>query len=180
MAMSANANLTEVIIQCHQGLDELFLLHQEAVLVGRFDEAIRLLNCFKDLHHLHMGFEDDQLIPKLKGLDDRGRWPASLYTDEHAKVKELMGKTEESLRALGNGQLSNKNLRRKIIALLDQEKTFKGLCEHHQEREEAGILPELDKRTENDWRAGIIGPFINEWNECMERSMVIVNGVDLR
>lgn len=145
-------------------------MHQEAVLLGRFDEAIQLLNCFKELHHLHMDFEDAKLIPKLDGLGDRGRWPASLYTDEHAKVQKLMGKTEDNLRSLGKGQLSNKDSRREIIAFLDKEKTFKGLCEHHQEREEAGMLPELDKQTDTKWRTSIIEPFLKEWNDCMERN----------
>jgi hypothetical protein len=127
-----------------------------------------------------MRFEDDKLIPIFEGIDDRGRWPASLYTSEHAKVRELMGKTEISLQLLSKGQLSNKELRRQIISLLDQEKTFKGLCEHHQEREEAGMLPELDNQTEKRWRAQIIEPFMNAWSNCMERNRIIVNRVDLQ
>ncbi len=177
--MSDNTKLTEAITQCHRGLDEFFLLHQEAVLRGRFDDAIQLLNCFKELHHLHMGFEDEKLIPKLDGLGDRGRWTAALYTDEHAKVQDLMGKTEDNLLSLSKGQLSNKNLRREIIAFLDNEKTFKGLCEHHQEREEAGMFPELDRQTDTKWRASIIEPFLKEWNCCMERNTSIVNEIDL-
>lgn len=177
--MPDNTKLTEVIARCHRELDELFLLHQEAVLLGRFDEAIKLLNCFKELHHLHMGFEDEKLIPKLDELGNRGRWPASLYTDEHAKVRELMEKTEDNLLSLSKGKLSNKDLRREIIAFLDKEKTFKGLCEHHQEREEAGMLPELDKHTDTKWRASIIEPFLKEWDDCMERNMNIVHEIDL-
>jgi hypothetical protein len=176
--MSDNSRLTEVISQCHQELDELFLLHQEAVLLGSFDEAIQLLNCFKELHHLHMGFEDEKLIPKLDTLGTRGRWPASLYTDEHAKVQQLMGTTGDNLLLLSKGQRSDNKLRRDIIAFLDKERTFKSLCEHHQEREEAGMLPELDKQTDIKWRASIIEPFLKDWNDCMERNMNIVNKID--
>jgi len=177
--MPDNSKLTEVIVRCHQELNELFLLHQEAVLLGNFDDAILLMDCFRELHHLHMSFEDESLIPGLDGLGERGRWPASLYRDEHAKVQELMGKTENNLLLLSKGQLSNKALRREIIAFLDREKTFKGLCEHHQEREEAGMLPELDRQTEAKWRASIIEPFLKEWDDCRERIMKIVSGIDL-
>ncbi len=177
--MSDNTKLTEVISQCHQELDELFLLHQEAVLLGRFDDAIQLLNCFKELHQLHMDFEDKKLIPRLDELGNRGRWPASLYTDEHAKVQELMEKTESNLQSLSKGHLTKKDLRREIIAFLDKEKTFKGLCEHHQEREEAGMLPELDKQTDTNWRMSIIEPFLKEWCYCMEHKINIVNGIEL-
>ena len=85
-----------------------------------------------------------------------------------------MGKIEDSLLSLSKDQLSNKDLRREIIAFLDQEKTFKGLCEHHQEREEAGMLPELDRQTDTKWCASVIEPFLKEWNDCMERNMSIV------
>jgi hypothetical protein len=178
LTMLDNTKLTAVVTRCHQELDELFLLHQEAVLLGSFDAAIQLLNCFKELHHLHMGFEDEKLIPKLDTLGNQGRWPASLYTHEHAKVQQLMGKTGDNLLSLSKGQRSNKNLRREIIAFLDTEKTFKGLCEHHQEREEAGMLPELDKQTDIEWRTSVIEPFLKDWNDCKERNMNIVNNID--
>ena len=176
--MADNTQLTEVITECHRGLDELFLLHQEAVLLGQIDDAVRLLDCFAELHHLHMGFEDEKLIPRFAALDYRGRWPASLYSDEHAKVQELLKKTENNLRSLSIGQRSRKALRREIIGFLDNEKTFKGLCEHHQEREESGMLPELDEQTDALWRASIIEPFLKNWTCCMERNMAIVDGID--
>jgi hypothetical protein len=90
-----------------------------------------------------------------------------------------MGKTETRLRSLGKDQLSSKELRRQIIVFLDEEKTFKGLREHHQEREEAGMLLELDNQTGNNWRVSTIKPFMNAWSDCMERNMAIVNGVEL-
>ena len=179
MPESANTSLTEVIARCHHGLDELFLLHQEAVLLGRFDDAIRLLGCFRELHDLHMRLEDEKLIPKLDELPDRGRWPASLYTDEHAKVHELMRKTRNGLLSLSKSRVSGKAPGREIIAFLDQEKTFKGLCEHHQEREESGMLPELDKQTGDKWRAGIIEPFLKEWNDCIRSNSNLATGMDL-
>ncbi len=160
--------MQDVIKECHRALDELFLQHQEAVLTGNFDEAGRLLDGFKEPHHLHMRFEDEVLIPKLAELGDRGRWRASLYTDEHAKIQQLLSKTEVELRYLGRAELSGSALRREIIAFLDDEKTFKGLCEHHQQREETGILPELDEQTDAGWRAAVIEPFLAAWNACKQ------------
>ena len=150
--MLDNTKLTEVIAQCHQELDELFLQHQEAILLEKFDAATQLLSCFKELHELHRGFEDKQLIPTLDGLVNQRLWPASLYTYEHAKIQELLEETEKNLLSLSKSQLSNQDLRREIIVFLDMEKTFKGLCEHHQEREEKGMLPELDKQADEKWR----------------------------
>ncbi|MCP4001893.1 MAG: hypothetical protein GY727_13375 [Gammaproteobacteria bacterium] len=176
--MPDNDKLTEAITLCHQGLDEYFLLHQEAVLLGKFDDASQILNCFKVLHNLHMRFEDELLIPKLTDLGDKGRWPAFLYTAEHAKIQELLEKTTRNLQLLSNKQLEGNSLRRSIIAFLDNEKVFKGVCEHHQEREEAGILPELNKQTDKTWRRSIIKPFLNEWERCMEQNMQVINKID--
>jgi hypothetical protein len=178
--MPNNIRLTEVVTRCHNQLDDLFLLHQEAVILGKFDEALQLLKCFKELHHLHMRFEDEQLIPELDGIDDLGRWPASLYSAEHAKVQSLMERTVTRLQSLGESPVSRQATRRQIIDLLDDEKSFKGLCEHHQEREESGLLPELDSQTGDRWRATVIGSFQRSWNDCVERNMIIVNGIDLR
>jgi hypothetical protein len=176
--MSDTANLRKIITQCHHGLDEIFLLHQEAVLIGKFSDAIQLLNCFKELHHLHMRFEDEHLIVKLEELGDRGRWPASLYTSEHDKIEELLTKAEDGLLALHNNQPAGKTIRRDIIAFIDMEKTFKGVCEHHQEREETGLLTELDLQTEEKWRAEIIEPFFKEWNDSMKHTLIIVDDID--
>ena len=178
LTMPDKSKLTKVIARCHRGLDEVFLMHQEAVLLGMFDEAAQLLDCFKELHHLHMSFEEEKLIPRLDGLGIRGRWPASLYTDEHAKVKQLLGKTENNLLSLIERNASNRDLRREIIVFLDTEKSFKGLCEHHQEREEAGLLPELEKQADEKWCASVIEPFENQWNACMKRNMKIIDGID--
>ena len=167
--MSDKAKFTEAITHCHQGLDEFFLLHQEAVLLGNFADASQLLDCFKELHHLHMRFEDETLIPKLAELGDKGRWPAFLYTAEHAKIQELLEKATANLELLSNNKLSGNDLRRGIITLLDNEKILKGVCEHHQEREETGILPELNKQTDVAWRISIIKPFLDEWEHCLEK-----------
>ncbi len=167
--MPDNTKLTEVITRCHRGLDDLFLLHQEEILLGHFSRAAQLLNYFRELHRVHMDFENDRLIPKLEEFDSAGQWPASLYKDEHTKVEDLLARTEDNLLILGQSRSEGSELRRETIELLDWEKTFKGLCKHHQEREETALLPDLDRQTDTGWRVSVIDPFIEEWNSCMRR-----------
>jgi len=165
--MSNTASLKEVISQCHCDINELFLLHQEAVLLGEFEKAIGLLNCYKEAHHLHMDFEDQYLIPEFQQIDQKSRWPASLYSAEHDKIQKFMTRIEGSLEALKKGNLTDQQTRRNMIALLDFEKTFKGYCDHHQDREEDGMLPDLDERTDKAWRMSIIKVFQEKWNDLM-------------
>jgi len=161
--MTCPSSLKIVITHCHQVLIQLFFVHQEAVLVGDLPRAIETLRRYTEALELHKDFEDEHLLPRLAELDDPGDWPVSLYSHEHNKIGDLLPRLEESIIQLNKQGLSGTALRAELIELLDREKSIKGLCEHHQEREEAGMLPVLDQQTEETWRISIIGPFLDEW-----------------
>ena len=161
--MNHPSSLQTIISRCHEELGQLFFAHQEAVLVGDLPRAIETLQRFTEFHDLHKNFEDEHLLPRLAELDDPGDWPASLYSHEHNKIADLLTQLEAHLIKLNTQKLAGTALRAALIELLDREKSFKGLCEHHQEREEKGMLPALDRQTETAWRLSIIEPFIDEW-----------------
>jgi len=163
MAMTNSSSLKAVITRCHRELDQLFFVHQEAVLVGELPRAIEALHRFAEAHSLHKNFEDTHLLTRLAELDDPGDWPASLYSHEHNKIDDLLARLEEHLVRLNTRGLAGTALRAELIELLDREKSFKGVCEHHQEREEAGMLPVLDQQTDTAWRTAIIEPFVAAW-----------------
>ena len=169
---------TDVITRCHQELDEFFLLQQEAVIQAKLEAAITLLGCFGELHQFHMDFENEQLIPALTELGDPGQWPASLYSSEHDKVQELLQKAGRRLLSLHEARLSSREMRRGIIILLDEQKTLKGVCEHHQEREQVGLLPELDKLADTEWRTRTIKPFLEEWSQRMAHNINIAKQLE--
>ncbi len=156
-------SLKSVIAHCHQVLGQLFFAHQEAVLVGDLPCAIETLRQYTEALDLHKNFEDEHLLPRLAELDDPGDWPVSLYSHEHNKIGDLLPQLEKHIIQLNTQGLAGTALRAELIDLLDREKSIKGLCEHHQEREEAGMLPVLDQQTEETWRISIIGPFLDEW-----------------
>lgn len=175
MSMIDYTTFTEVISRCHTILDEIFLIHQEAILSGRFKDATGIFNSYRQLHDFHKSFEDENLIPKFNELGNHGRWPASMYMVEHDKIRDLLEKTEKYLLELCETRLEGRNLRRNIIAFLDREKTLKGYCEHHQDREENGLLPELDRMADSKWRADIIGSFIEDWEKSVKQHMDSIN-----
>ena len=118
---------------------------------GQLEEALELLGIYWSCHGLHMGFEDEILLPKYRELDSPGRWDATLYSKEHQKIDDLFLRIKNTLTSLIEQRLEASQLRRGIIQLLDREKSFKGLCEHHQEREEKSLFPELDRQAESSW-----------------------------
>jgi hemerythrin HHE cation binding domain-containing protein len=140
--------LVEIISQQHLELRELFMRHQEALLQGDFEEAIECLNTFKIFLSAHMKIEENYLFPEFVKIERASKWDVSLYEKEHDKINQLYNNIAEDLEWLSEQDLTDSQTRRNIIALLDKEKTLKGLNEHHEEREEEALLKELDEQLE--------------------------------
>ena len=161
--------------RCHAQLDELFLQHQEALLQQNLDEALFLLEIYWSCHCMHSDFEDTELFPKYRDLLNPGRWDATLYIKEHQKINDLYATLNASIIALMGSELQGSALRRGIIQLFDREKSFKGLCEHHQEREEQSLLVELEGQADRAWLEKTVEKFSAGWDECFASSTKSVN-----
>jgi Hemerythrin HHE cation binding domain len=140
--------LVEIINRQHLELRELFARHQEMLLEGQFDAASIWLEQFTVCQSAHMQIEEKYLFPEFEKIERQTKWDGSLYQKEHEKIKQLRDNIEENLEWLMNQELDESQKRRNIIALLDKEKTLKGLNEHHEEREEEAMLKELDEQLE--------------------------------
>ncbi|MBT7950160.1 MAG: hypothetical protein HN764_00920 [Gammaproteobacteria bacterium] len=169
--MTKKVSVVEQIASCHQQLDEIFLLHQEALIQGQLQDASSILKAYNACHTVHMQFEDEVLLPKYASLEEQGKWGATLYQQEHHKIHNLYEKIEQGLLWLMEQSLNSSQLRRNIINLLDREKSFKGLCEHHQEREESSLLIELDRQVNNEWREEKLNLFLQQWQQTMDKEM---------
>ena len=167
--MGSESSLVIRFRTCHHQLDEMFLLHQESLLQARLENAVSTLKSYESCHVLHMNFENDFLIPKYAALPDQGKWDATLYHMEHQKILDLYEKLEQSLIWMVEQDMKLSQERRNIIKLMDREKSFKGLCEHHQEREEASMFLELDRQTDENWRVEMIDTFLSQWTHQYEK-----------
>ncbi len=136
--------LVEIIQKQHIELRELFARHQEALLQGQFEEASSWLEHFKVCQKVHMQIEERYLFPEFAKIERTTKWDCSLYEKEHDKINQLYDNIAQDLEWLIKQELNESQKRRNIIALLDKEKTLKGLNEHHEEREEQAMLKELD------------------------------------
>jgi len=143
-----SGKLEDVIHKQHLDLRELFLRHQEFLLQGQFDKALASLNHYDVCHQVHARLEERYLFPEFVKIKRKSRWDVSLYEKEHEKIESLFENISNDLQWLSEQQINDSQLRRNIIALLDMEKTFKGLTEHHEEREEGGMLKDMDEQLE--------------------------------
>ena len=121
-------------------IDELFLQHQEALLEQDWGKAQARYAAFHTLLKNHIELEDRVLLPLHQQLE-KPQWRSLVYTAEHDKVLEIAQIMAERIAA---PKPEDKGQRlRWIIKLIDDERSLKNLLEHHNEREEKGMLPEL-------------------------------------
>ncbi len=132
--------LTARILAEHQEMDELFLQHQEALLEQDWARAQARYAAFHTLLKNHIELEDRVLLPLHQQLE-KPQWRSLVYTAEHDKVLEIAQIMADRIAAPKPEDKSQRL--RWIIKLLDDERSLKNLVEHHNEREEKGMLPEL-------------------------------------
>jgi len=159
--------LVNIIHKQHLDLRELFMQHQEFLLQGMFDEALSCLNHYDVCHQAHADLEERYLFPEFAKIERQSRWDISLYEKEHEKIASLFETISNDLYWLSEQQLTESQIRRNIIALLDKEKTFKGLTEHHEEREEEAMLKELDEKLDAKHIKQLVSDIKYTWAEVM-------------
>ncbi|HET7921895.1 MAG TPA: hypothetical protein VFM15_03990 [Gammaproteobacteria bacterium] len=136
----------------HRDLGMLFQRHQEALLRRRWAHAARLLSHHHARLAAHIRIEEDWLLPCAPGAQSAApRWNPEIYRAEHRKLLELAGKLAIKLARARRRGVSPTLL----LALLDEEKTFKHVFEHHHRREERGLFGELPRQLSAETRSGL-------------------------
>lgn len=155
------------LLEFHADLDEVFALHQEALLERRLELARELLGIHSSLLALHMKQEEEVLLPIFERAGTVERWPKILYTGQHEKLVALLGRAGAALDAMIATPLANP--RRAVIALLDHETTYKHLHEHHDGAERQGLFPTCDAVTTSAERAGLLSQLRRDWRAACSR-----------
>lgn len=141
------------ILAIHEHLDELFLLHQEALLQLDLDLAAVRLQAFERELRTHIRVEEDLLLPVYQRAGRVPGGPPEFFTGEHQRLLALLARAAATLEQL---KLSCIDLHRGIIRLFDAEAVFKSLMEHHDQRERNILYPKLDQVTEEAERTIIL------------------------
>jgi len=159
--------LVDIIHSQHLDLRELFLQHQEKLLQGQLNEALSCLDRYNLCHQTHAQLEERYLFPEFAKIKKQSKWDVSLYEKEHGKITSLLETIVKDLHWLNKQQFSDSQLSRNIIVLLDKEKTFKGLTQHHEEREEDAMLKDLDEQLERSKIRELVSDIKFTWVEVM-------------
>ena len=148
---SSNSFLS--LLKLHEDLDELFLLHQEALFALDVHLALERLLEFERQILSHMRDEEELLLPVYERAGRIPGGPVEFFTGEHKKMLEFLSRFKETLLRLTSQPA---NLKREVIKLFDQEATFKNLVEHHDQRERNILYPTLDRVTSEEERRQLL------------------------
>ena len=137
-------SLSQCVSYYHRRIDELLMLHQEALVIQDFPLAQKALRIFAKFLNKHLTLENELLIPAHDSLGCNKQWRTQVYKEEHSKLVDLL----DNIRHMLSKEPAEERMRRWVIEVIDYERTFKNVMEHHEEREEKGLLLEIDNYLE--------------------------------
>jgi len=168
------APLLNLLNHYHQRLENLFLCQQEALVEQRFELASQLLTHYQALLSAHIELENSLLLP-LHEKVEKPRWASSLYKREHERILTLLSRAKEKLNA---AQLEEgRSPRRLVIELLDYQRTLKGVLEHHEQREEQGLAPELSTMLEGSEQSKLAAQLGAAWQQYFAERQDTLNAL---
>ena len=130
------------LLDVHDRLDELFLRHQEAVLLFDVELSRATLDDYERALVEHMRFEEDALFPIYERAMPIAGGGIDLFRNEHQKLLRYVTGIRKSFETLRPRETGGST---RIIELLDFEAKFKNLLKHHDLRERNILYPVLDR-----------------------------------
>ena len=150
--------IEKLVQSYHVLIDEFLLLHQEALVAMNFELAFDIWCLFSDLLQSHIEVENQYLMGVFSRFCGDVRWPMSLYLHEHHKIIRLQSEVTTRL-----NDLQATPTRRGVVMLLDYQRSFKNVIEHHEEREEIALLKELQAQVPADVLAELMRELEAAW-----------------
>lgn len=141
------------LLDAHEQLNEMFLLHQKALLKLDVKAALEQLADYEQKLRAHMRFEEEALLPIYRRAGPIPGGAIEFFTGEHKRMLEFIARFKEALAELEKGQLE---LERGIIELFRHQAMFIHLVEHHDLREQNILYPTLDSLTSARERAELL------------------------
>lgn len=139
----------EPLVDLHQAMDVLILRHRLALMAADLPCAIKMLRRFAMCMGRHIEDERALVIPLYANASppagyERGAAP-EIFENEHQKISGWIAELEAATEALAREALQGDALRAKCLQLLDREKVFSDLIEHHDLRERTYLYPALER-----------------------------------
>jgi uncharacterized protein with PIN domain len=139
----------EPLVDLHRALEVLFLRHRLALMDAEVGRALKMLRRFNLCMRRHIEDERALIFPLYQHAApaagyEKGAHP-DIFENEHRKILDHMERMEASTEALEEEAGGAEKLRARCLQLLDREKVFADLLEHHDLRERTYLYPAVEE-----------------------------------
>jgi hemerythrin superfamily protein len=132
------------LLALHRELDEVFFMHQRALLRMDLPQASAALEEFETALLAHMQDEEERMLPIYRArVEAPVGGAADIFLGEHQKLRQFIELFRQELLKLENTD----DLERGVLFLIDSQHLFKRLLVHHDTREKKFLYPLLDAVT---------------------------------
>jgi uncharacterized protein with PIN domain len=140
----------EPLVDLHQAMEVLFVRHRLALMDADPARALRVFRRFAMCMRRHIDHEQDLVLPVYTGSAPKEGYPRGaapeIFENEHRKIREALERIEGSIALLCDDAGEDREmLRARCLVLLDREKVFADLLEHHDLRERTFLYPALER-----------------------------------
>lgn len=131
-------DLAQQLTDSHRDLQRWFLFYQECLLLGQDSFAQQCFSAFSHYLSAHIQFEDSALFPFVQQHAIATQWPMLVYTKEHEKILALLEKNSVLLDDYT--RMHGREKRLALLELLNTQRSFIHMMEHHEQREEQDMF----------------------------------------
>lgn len=161
----------EDALDVHQALEVRLVEHRLALMAADLDTAARTLAAFSRVMRHHLAVEEAWVTPRYVASAPEAGWPRGadprIVDNEHGKIRARLDELAAHVEALRAAGLPDGRRHVACMELLDREKVFHDLLEHHDLRERTMIYPHLAGVTDDAVQERIVLELLDPgpWNE---------------
>ncbi len=138
----------ESALDVHQALEVQLVQHRLTLMQADLPAARRTWADFSRVMQKHLVVEDTLVSSQYVAHPPEGGYPRggapAIFDNEHAKIRAKLGDFRAQLEALDRRDLPGPERAAACLELLDRQKIFADLLEHHDLRERAFAYPRLE------------------------------------
>lgn len=126
----------------HRNINDLFALHQEALIHSRFDAALKYFEDYASAQFAHMEEEENSIFPFCEEDMNGSEFPGfDVFLGEHRKISESF----IHIRVLLNKWVKDNGGNKITRSLRKAEASYIKLLQAHERKEEKYFFPRMER-----------------------------------
>jgi hypothetical protein len=149
----------EGALDLHQAMEVLLVAHRVALMDADLPRAAAALARFSAAMLAHVAVEEREVMPRYVALRPTAGWARGadpeIVANEHDKIRRRLPELAAALAEVEAAALPDPERKVACLELLDREKVFADLLEHHDLRERTHVYPHLQRALDREVCLGL-------------------------